>query len=166
MEYRDTYYRRWKVDDETITGTTHIVDSLQCESRIQFRVSAFGDGTTNSADWGEPSETLVARTGACTPPTFAESSYAFSIADDGEVGDSVGTVSATDTDGGETVSYSIIAGDDDGTFEIDSETGEITVAGSLNYVIASSYTLTVEASDESGGSATATVTVTVEMTKS
>ena len=166
VEYRDTYYRRWKVDDETITGTTHIVDSLQCESRIQFRVSAFGDGTTNSADWGEPSETLVARTGACTPPTFAESSYAFSIADDGEVGDSVGTVSATDTDGGETVSYSIIAGDDDGTFEIDSETGEITVAGSLNYVIASSYTLTVEASDESGGSATATVTVTVEMTKS
>ena len=41
VEYRDTYYRRWIVDDETVTGTTHTVDGLPCKGLIQFRVSAF-----------------------------------------------------------------------------------------------------------------------------
>ena len=64
-EYR-IHYRRginiilepWSVDEST-TGTTHTVDGLKCEKKYQFRVSAYGDGTTYAAAWSVPSELLA-----------------------------------------------------------------------------------------------------------
>ena len=44
---------------------------------------------------------------------------------------------------------------------IDGGTGEITVNAALDYETTDEYRLTVEASDERGGTDTATVTVTV-----
>ena len=74
----------------------------------------------------------------------------------------VGTVSATDPDEGDTVSYAITSGDADSRFTIDEETGAITVAASLDHETTDEYTLTVEADDDdNGGTATVTVTVTV-----
>ena len=95
------------------------------------------------------------------PPAFVTASYDFSVSDDAAVGDSVGTVSTTDPDGGDTVTYAITAGNDDGDFAIDSGRGEITVAAALDREATSSYTLTVEASDGVGGSGTATVNIAV-----
>ena len=66
-----------------------------------------------------------------------------------------------DTDEGDTVSYSITAGNEDGKFAIGSSGGQVTVAGALDYETTSSYTLTVEASDGNGGKDSASVTVTV-----
>ena len=43
---------------------------------------------------------------------------------------SVGSVSASDPDAGDTLSYAITGGDPTGAFAIDSATGEITVADS------------------------------------
>ena len=94
------------------------------------------------------------------PPVFESSSYTFDVAEDVEIGTVVGTVSATDP-AMDTVTYSIMAGNDDGKFTIDTNTGAITVAGALDYESVTSYTLTVEASDEGGGSATATVEISV-----
>ncbi|MEI2769104.1 MAG: cadherin domain-containing protein [Nitrosomonas sp.] len=66
-------------------------------------------------------------------------------------GTSVGTVSATDPDSGDTQSYSLTdtAG---GRFAIDSSTGEITVANGtlLNYEAAASHSVTVRVTDSGG----------------
>ena len=40
----------WTVDDDTLTTTSHTVDGLLCDRKqYQFRVSAYGSGTTYSA---------------------------------------------------------------------------------------------------------------------
>ena len=56
----------WTVDDDSITGTSHTVDELLCETEHFFRVSAYGSGTTYAAMWSDPSEALIASTGDCT----------------------------------------------------------------------------------------------------
>ena len=66
-----------------------------------------------------------------------------------------------DADEGDTISYSIAAGNEDEKFAIGPSNGQVTVAGALDYETTSSYTLTVEASDGNGGTATVTVTITV-----
>ena len=64
-------------------------------------------------------------TDAQEAPAFAEGSYAFDLAenaDGGAIRVALGAVSATDPEDG-TVTYSIEAGNSDGLFAIDSETG-------------------------------------------
>ena len=164
VEYRDGYRGRWAVDDETITGTTHTVDGLSCWSGYHFRVSTYGDGTTHAATWSAPSAPVAALTGRCVPPTFGAASYSFSLAGDADLGSVVGSVSATGSQTDDTVTYSITGGDEDGKFAIDESTGRITVAGDLSSSVGTSFSLTVEATDTSGGSATVTVTVRVTKT--
>ena len=133
-----------------------------CETTYEFRVRAYGDGTTYTAVWGAGSEPEPVTTGSCNgDPVFDPSSYDFSVREDAFTGDTVGTVSASDPDEGDTVTYAITSGNDDGKFAIGAGTGEITVAGTLDHESVSSYTLTVEASDGNGGTATATVVITV-----
>ena len=160
VEYRPERPGTWTVDDDTLTGTSRTVDGLLCESAYQFRVSAYGSGTTYAAAWSGPSAPVAATTSVCVSPVFDAAPYAFEIAEDASTGDAVGTVSATDPDG-DTVSYSITAGNADGKFTVNSGTGAITVAGALDYETVSVYTLTVEASDGSGaGAAKVEVAVT------
>ena len=78
-------------------------------------------------------------------PEFDAASYDFSISEAASVDDVVGTVSATDPDASDTVSYAITSGNGDGKFAIDDGTGKITVARKLDYETTPSYTLTVEA---------------------
>ena len=95
-----------------------------------------------------------------TAPVFGSSAYSFSVAEDAAVGDSVGSVPATDADS-DTLAYSITAGNGDGKFAIGGGTGAITVASTLDYEATSSYSLTVQADDGNGGTATARVDITV-----
>ena len=74
-----------------------------------------------------------------------------------------GDVTATD-DSGEPVTYAITAGNEDGRFAIDEDTGAITVAGDLSGGAGTTATLTVAARDAAGGEATVTVTVRVSAT--
>lgn len=90
-------------------------------------------------------------------PRFAQSTYPLTVR---EGSFSVGTVSASDPEGG-SVTYSITAGDDDSIFSIGSSNGIIGVA-TLDYETASSYSLTVTASDITGKTGMATVNITVE----
>ncbi len=94
-------------------------------------------------------------------PVFATSSYAFSVPENAATSTPVGTVSATDPDAGDTVSYSISAGNSAGLFAIGASDGAITVAGALSRKTAASHTLTVQAADGRGTAATATVVVNV-----
>ena len=65
---------------------------------------------------------------------------------------SSGSVSASDPDVGDTLSYAITAGDLGGAFSIDSATGEITVADSaqLDFETTPVFNLTVTVTDAGG----------------
>ena len=51
-------------DDDTITGTTHTVDGLTCESEYRFLVSAYDSGTEYAAAWSDAAW-LSASTAEC-----------------------------------------------------------------------------------------------------
>ena len=194
VEYRLRGLGKWSVADETITGTSHMVERLACGSDYQFRVSAYGSGTTYAAAWSEAAA-VTGTTTACVSPVFYERSYAFEVSEDADVnaevgtmsatdpcnlspefdqdsyrfgvsekaaiGHSVGSVSATDPNEDDTLAYSITGGDEAGKFDIDGGSREITVAGSLGTEAADSYTLTLEASDDRGGTDTASLGIAV-----
>lgn len=132
---------------------------VRCAAEHIFRVFASGDGNSWRAGWGNTSERITLTTAACgQPPVFATSTYSFEVAEDAAVGAAVGTVSASDADAGDTVTYSLA---DSVPFAIDAA-GNITVAGPLDHEASASYSLTIEASDGSpNGQATATATITV-----
>ena len=115
---------------------------------------------------GAKAEASVAITilNANDAPVFGASNYAFDLAENADGSTTavdVGMVSASDSDEGDAVSYSITAGNDDGLFAIDSATGAITYVGSgEDAETTASHALTVSASDGSA-STEAMVTVTV-----
>ena len=158
VEYRLRSARDWTVDDETLTTTSHTVDELECDSAYQFRVSAYGSGTTYAAEWSEPSTILSEITGECTAPEFDEESYSFTVMEDVGTGTEVDTVSATDPND-DALTYAITAGNAAGTFAIGPSTGTITVAGPLNRTTTPLHTLTVQADDGNGNTGTVTVVI-------
>ena len=86
-----------------------------------------------------------------------------SVAENAPAGTVVGTASATDPDSGETFTYEL-TGDADGRFEIDPETGVVTVADGavLDFEQAESHTITVKVTDSAGHERE--ITVVVELT--
>ena len=86
----------------------------------------------------------------------------FTVREDGVNGHVIGTVSASDADG-DVLHYAITAGNTDGVFAIDSQSGQMTIshASLLDSVTTPTYTLTVEVSDAHQASDTATVTIDV-----
>ena len=108
-------------------------------------------------DWGQWSNQVFLD----TPPAFGAASYSFSLAEDAATGTAAGTVAANDPDRGDTLTYSITAGNDAGKSAIGSNTGEITVARQLHHDTAPAYVLIVAAQDRHGGANTATITITM-----
>ena len=98
-------------------------------------------------------------------PTFAQETYTATIAqgaevdDITEVGDIITNIVATDADG-DTLTYSITAGNDAGLFIVDATNGDIKLATPETPTDATDHTLTITATDTAGNSATATVTIT------
>ncbi len=98
-------------------------------------------------------------------PVFVDASPTFSIPENSPVGTVVGGVSATDADlPPQTLTYSIIAGNESGAFTIDPNTGVITVADSvpLDFETTPQFTLTVQVTDN-GSPAPRTANATVEI---
>ena len=152
----------WTALAETaaLTQTYSPADGAACGTVYRFRVRAYGDGVAYTAMWGPESGAESVETEACNePPVFDPAPYEFEVAEDAALDAEVGTVSATDPDE-DAVSYAITAGDADGQFAVDGE-GVVTMAAALDHEADPSYTLTVEADDQRGGTAEATVTVTV-----
>ena len=160
VEYYNEWLRDWVVDDDTITGTTHTVDGLHCNRRHWFQVRAYGTGTTYAAVWSEPSPFLRETTGECVTLVFDEESYAFGVTEDASVDDVVGRVSVNNRDG-VAVTFSITAGNRDGLFAIDGESGEIKVADSLSGESGSTFTMAVQAEEANRGAVSVKVTITV-----
>ena len=99
--------------------------------------------------------------GACyTPPEFPGQPYAFTVSEDADAGDEVGTLSVTFPGDDNPKTLSITSGNDDRRFAL-ADNGDLTVAGKLNYETTSSYTLTVQADAGRWQRSETTVTVTV-----
>ncbi len=94
-----------------------------------------------------------------TAPAFDAATAEFMVYENGMAGDSVGTVTATDEDTGQRLTYTLNGGG--GNFEIDMASGEITTTGSLDYEAAASYSVVVTASDGQDENSTATIAVTI-----
>ena len=153
----------WRTASGSVTGTSYSVTGLWCGKEHEFRVGAYGDGTTYNGRAGLWSAALSATMGSCTAqrPRFQSASYSFDAHTAASVGGVVGKVSAYDVNG-DTVTYSITGGNSAGKFVIGGSTGEITVAGSLGTVaVGSAYALTVGASDGVSGTASVTANVSV-----
>ena len=123
--------------------------------------------TVRASDGEETTDATVTVnvTDVAEAPAFAQAGYTFDLAEnaDGSVARlSLGTVSATDPDGG-SVSYGIEGGNGSGRFEIGAASGELFyVGGGEDYETGStSFELTVRASD---GDETTDTSVTVNVT--
>jgi len=87
----------------------------------------------------------------------------FSVSGNSVNGSLVGIVTASDTDAGDTLSYSITDGTGVGSFAIDSNTGQLTIvnSNSLYSEVAQVYTLSVLVTDSSGNTSTSNITISV-----
>ena len=102
--------------------------------------------------------TVILLTG--NAPAFAAEEMTRSVAENTAAGTAIGDpVAATDEDG-DTLTYSLW-GEDAGSFDIDSATGQLMTKAALDYETKMSYTVTVTASDGEAEDATTTVTIMV-----
>jgi VCBS repeat-containing protein len=116
------------------------------------------DGSSSSA----PATVSITITAVNDAPVV--NAATFTTVENAGNGTVVGTATATEVDTGQTLIWSITAGNTGGAFAINPATGQITVANSAA-VVGTSFSLTVQALDNSGapnasGSATITVTIT------
>jgi len=129
----------------------NVSDTPPASAQINW---TFSDGNTGSQGTGGALQATGSTTVNVTAANDAPTDLALSantVAENAANGTSIGTVSGTDPDSGDTQSYSLTdtAG---GRFAIDSSTGEITVANGtlLNYEAAASHSVTVRVTDSGG----------------
>ena len=87
----------------------------------------------------------------------------FNIDENVDSGTVVGTVTASDEDFGQSLSFAITAGDPQGDFAIDSTTGQITTAGDIDFEEMATYNLTVTVTDSGGPSQSTSAAVTLNI---
>ena len=83
----------------------------------------------------------------------------FSVTENAASGTAVGTVSATDAEG-DNLTFAILSGNTSNAFAISAGTGELEVAGTIDYETTPTYTLTVQVSD---GMMLATAAITINV---
>ncbi len=90
----------------------------------------------------------------------------FTVPENSPNGTSVGMVTFTDPDSGQSHTFSIINGNTGGAFAINSTTGEITVANSaaLDFETTPSFSLTVQVTDDGSPVLSGSATITVNLT--
>ena len=117
-----------------------------------------GPGKTAQA-----ASTQAVQAGANRPPEFDSATATREVPENTEAGENIGApVTATDPDTGDTLTYTLEGADLD-SFDIDSASGQIQTKSGVTYdhEVKSSYSVTVKADDNNGGTATIDVTITV-----
>ena len=96
------------------------------------------------------------------PPVFTDGdSTTRSVAENTAAGQNIGTaVGATDTDGSDTLTYTL-GGTDEASFSIVRRSGQLRTKASLDYETKTSYTVTITVSDGNDGGDSITVTINV-----
>ena len=115
---------------------------------------------TVSDDTNSAAQTItVTLTDVNEPPVVTNQT--FSVTENAAAGTTVGTVAATDEDAGDNLIFSITSGNVGTAFVINENTGDITVAGTIDHETTQNYMLTVQVSD---GDLSATATITINVT--
>ena len=117
-----------------------------------------GPGKTAQA-----ASTQAVQAGANRPPEFDSATATREVPENTEAGENIGApVTAADPDTGDTPAYTLEGADLD-SFDIDSASGQIQTKSGVTYdhESKSSYSVTVKADDNNGGTATIDVTITV-----
>ena len=168
------------IDSETHTITVEVsngTDFSELSPAITVSEGASfapGEGVNSDLEDGEATYTVTAEdevTEQVWTVTITEEAIAtippvvvaqtFEIAEDAAIGTSVGTIVATDEDTAVAdLSFSIIAGNENGAFTVDGNTGELSTLTELDAVLAPQYTITIRVSD---GENTAEADMTIEV---
>ena len=143
------------------SGIIRVADGTQLDYEVTSQFSLTVEATNID---GTTSATVIINVlNVNDPPQMDSPSYDFSINENESNGTLVGLVSATETDPGDTLVYSILLAIPPGIFSIDSDDGEIRIADTSQIDFESGtteYTIFVRASD--GGLAdVAPVTITI-----
>lgn len=96
-------------------------------------------------------------------PAIAD--QAFNIAENSKIGNVVGSVVASDSDVGQSLTFEIVAGDSSAAFRIDSNSGELTVRRpvAIDFETTPQFLLTVRVTDDGAPSESAEATITVDI---
>ena len=140
------------------TGTMASIAGLAEDTEYEVQVQAL-NGETPS-DWSEHG-TGSTGAGSNSAPTFDDgASTARDVAENTASGQDVGTPVSADDPDNDPLTYTL-EGTDAGSFGIDRTTGQLRTSAALDHESKASYTLTVKADDEHGGTDTIVVTVNV-----
>ena len=157
-----------RVEDADNDGAAEYLDQggdLEAGQSYLYSVRAFDGNGDNIGKW---TEGVLVSIPAAAPaeneaPAFANSSVSRSVAENTVAGTNIGdAVAATDSDTGDTLTYTLGDTADDGHFDIDADSGQLKTSGALDYESTSSYSVTVTATD--GGGLTASIAVTISVT--
>ena len=139
-----------------------IITGLSASKSYQFQVqarNAEGPSLWSSTASGRPDPDP-----ANNPPVYTGGVRDFRVEENSEAGVNVGEpVTASDQDRGDTLTYSL-EGADSASFEIVSVSGQIQTKADVDYnyeATKNSYSVTVRAADDRGGSDTESVTIAV-----
>ena len=114
---------------------------------------------TDAGNLSNDATTTISLTNVNEAPTMQTG--AFSIAENAAIGTVVGSVSGTDPDASDSLSYSIVGGNSNGAFAINAATGKLTVANSaaLDFESSPTFSLMIRATDAGGLTNDATTTI-------
>jgi hypothetical protein len=144
------------------TGAITVANS----SALDFETTPSFALTVQVTDDGAPPESGTATitvdlTDTGEPPVVDPAT--FTVAENTAAATTVGTVTFTDPDAGQTHTFAITAGNTGNTFAINAGTGTITVAQPPDFEATPSYSLTVEVTDNGTPALSGTATVTVNV---
>ena len=129
----------------------------------QLRATASYTDGHGPGKTAQAASTQAVQAGANRPPEFDSATATREVPENTEAGENIGApVTATDPDTGDTPAYTLEGADAD-SFDIDSASGQIQTKSGVTYdhEVKSSYSVTVKADDDNGGTATIDVTITV-----
>ena len=139
--------------------TTHTVSGLTNGVEYTFSVRAvYPAGNSPASD----SASATPEASLNNAPEFDEGTATTRAVDENAAGgEDIGTpVSATDADATDTLTYSL-GGTDAGDFDVDTGNGQLKTKSALDHEAKDSYSVTVEVTDNNGGTDSIAVTITV-----
>ena len=161
LQYREGTSGPWTAGPQNVSGTSATITGLTANTSYQVQVLATNAGGDSLWSLSGSGQTNSAGNSA---PTFANPTETRSVAENSGGGTDVGNpVTATDTDSGDTLTYTL-EGTDAAFFQIVSTSGQIRTRSGVTYdhEAKPSYAVIVKADDGNGG--TDTVPVTIDLT--
>ena len=160
---------QWERSSDGNTGWTGIGAGSPSYTPVDGDVGYHLRATASYTDGHGPGKTAQAastqavQAGANRPPEFDSATAAREVPENTEAGENIGApVTAADPDTSDTQTYTLEGADLD-SFDIDSASGQIQTKSGVTYdhETKSSYSVTVKADDNNGGTAAIDVTITV-----